>query len=548
MTEQSGIKAGDGGFNVHVAGDTNLIGGVIESTQAAVDAAKNSFSTTNLTITDIVNVDEQKGGGWSFSASSDGTKPNGSSAGISDLNERQESVTRSGISGIAGDDSVRTGDNSSVGALANRWNEQQAMQDLAAQQQITAAFGSSAAKAIGDYARQQHDAALARNDPEEAAKWAEGGEYRLAAHAAAGALTGGFGVALAAGTSAALMPTIGEEIANLDLPEPVKQALGVAMATAIGGIVGGPAGAGNAYNIDANNRQLHPTEAKIIKDNAKRFAQQLYGTENPTAEQIDAAGAMLANTAQSKLDNNLGYTVPYSEAADSFLQTLKIEYMQQNGTLVLPDTQGTQQLFYATVDQKNNPSLNQGLADSSVTGLIVRTPLSASYNNPTNDPGRDKLTGLPLDDQGRYTVQYSVEGQIYSPKYYPCATTDCVVGGKNLDMSDPATQAYVKAVDKMIVDDINKQATIVTLISPVGVAGTIAGVLGPITSVVSGAMSDQTLPALAKETIQYAATQYVSRIYGLGEAAANRIAAAVDLAGGWQAFVDRATSENGGAK
>jgi filamentous hemagglutinin len=45
VVEQSAIKAGDGGFNVNVKGDTTLTGGAITSTQAAVDGGKNSFST-----------------------------------------------------------------------------------------------------------------------------------------------------------------------------------------------------------------------------------------------------------------------------------------------------------------------------------------------------------------------------------------------------------------------------------------------------------------------------------------------------------------------
>ena len=43
--EQSGIKAGDGGFTVNVQGNTDLKGGAITSTQAAVDQNKNSFKT-----------------------------------------------------------------------------------------------------------------------------------------------------------------------------------------------------------------------------------------------------------------------------------------------------------------------------------------------------------------------------------------------------------------------------------------------------------------------------------------------------------------------
>lgn len=56
VTEQSGIKAGDGGFEVKVKGDTTLTGGVITSTQKAIDDEKNKFSTDGtLTVTDIQN-------------------------------------------------------------------------------------------------------------------------------------------------------------------------------------------------------------------------------------------------------------------------------------------------------------------------------------------------------------------------------------------------------------------------------------------------------------------------------------------------------------
>lgn len=97
----------------------------------------------------------------------------------------------------------------------------------------------------------------------------------------------------------------------------------------------------------------------------------------------------------------------------------------------------------------------------------------------------------------------------------------------------------------MVIDDINKGATAVTLISPVGVAGAIAGVLGPTTSLISGAVDRKPISAGVKETIQFAAIQYMTKVYGIGEAAANRIAAVVDATGGWQAFVDRALGDNG---
>ena len=42
---QSGIRAGDGGFQVNVQGDTTLVGGSITSTDKAVSEGKNSFQT-----------------------------------------------------------------------------------------------------------------------------------------------------------------------------------------------------------------------------------------------------------------------------------------------------------------------------------------------------------------------------------------------------------------------------------------------------------------------------------------------------------------------
>lgn len=109
-----------------------------------------------------------------------------------------------------------------------------------------------------------------------------------------------------------------------------------------------------------------------------------------------------------------------------FLAQLKGEYMQQ--------------LFYATVEQKNLPWLNQGLADPAITGLIVKTPINPPKTADTLASNRDRLTGLPLDDKGRYEVNLTLGDKSYSPKYFPCATAECVKSGGNLDMSDAETR------------------------------------------------------------------------------------------------------------
>ncbi len=264
---QAGIKAGDSGFDVNVRGDTHLTGAVIESTQAAIGAGKNSFQTGGaLTMSDLQNVSRSNGSGYAvsggmslgYTTAADATPssdpkdgqwafpPSGSAGVGSDSGGEQNSTTRSGISGIAGDQSVRTGDNASAGTLVRDWNTQTIVRDVQAQAQITQQFNQNAAREIGTYADRQRATVLASNDLAEAARWDEGGEYRVALHTAAGALSGGVAGALGSGASAGLMPRIGEAIDGMGLPTPVAQALGAVTAAAIGATVGGGAGAASA--------------------------------------------------------------------------------------------------------------------------------------------------------------------------------------------------------------------------------------------------------------------------------------------------------------
>ena len=137
----------------------------------------------------------------------------------------------------------------SSGALKKAWNGAALGQEVQAQVLITTAFGQVAAKGIGDYADKKREEAKSIGDKDEAAKWDEGGVYRVAAHTAAGALSGGIAGAVGAASSATLMPMIGKQIDAMDLPDPVKQALGAATAAAIGAATGGTAGAATAFNI-----------------------------------------------------------------------------------------------------------------------------------------------------------------------------------------------------------------------------------------------------------------------------------------------------------
>ncbi|MED5596360.1 two-partner secretion domain-containing protein [Janthinobacterium sp. P210006] len=389
VTEQSGIKAGDGGFQINVTGNTDLQAGVIASTGKAITDGKNSLITGTLTTSELQNKDEHSASGFSLSGSVSGKmgdqstakttegkdaakmKSNpGGSAGIGSVSGSQSSTTGSGISGgtilitDAEKQQALTGktatemlaelnrdvstEKDSSGALNKAWDGKKLEKETQAQMTITAAFGSMAAKEIGDYADRKMKDARDAGDLAEAAKWEEGGVYRVAAHTAAGALAGGVGGALGAGASAAAMPKIGEMIDGMDLPEPVKQALGAVTATAIGTVTGGIAGTASALNTDLNNRQLHPTERQWAKENAKKYMQYL---SEKTGEKISLEESFqrLLSAGYAVVDDHAGRAGKSDEVAKQYISEKK-----------------PKELFVATAAERANPFLN-GNKDNSLS-------------------------------------------------------------------------------------------------------------------------------------------------------------------------------------
>ncbi len=73
VVEQSGIKAGDGGFNIIVKDKTTLTGGIIESTASA---DKNSLTTGSISTSDISNSAHAKASSHGFSLSGNDTIKN----------------------------------------------------------------------------------------------------------------------------------------------------------------------------------------------------------------------------------------------------------------------------------------------------------------------------------------------------------------------------------------------------------------------------------------------------------------------------------------
>ena len=144
-----------------------------------------------------------------------------------------------------------------------------------------------APKAVGDYASGKLEEAKAKreraadqnnglNDQErqqllkEANElneaWKEGGYARVALHTLVGGLIGDLAGAIGAGTTAAVMPSLADQIAALDIPVEVKQALIMGLGAAIGGATGGTAGAGTGLSETANNYLKHTDIDKFKKE------------------------------------------------------------------------------------------------------------------------------------------------------------------------------------------------------------------------------------------------------------------------------------------
>jgi len=155
--QQSGIQAGDGGYEVTAGGQTQLTGSAITSTQAAIDAGLNRFTTAgktavdalasgDLAVTDLNNAAHYDAESLSVSASLSQAGPRGG-VGLGEDSGRASSTTASAISGLAGNQDARTGDAET--GLAPIFDADNVRNDVQAQAEITQAFGSQASKEWG---------------------------------------------------------------------------------------------------------------------------------------------------------------------------------------------------------------------------------------------------------------------------------------------------------------------------------------------------------------------------------------------------------------
>jgi filamentous hemagglutinin len=306
VNQQTGIVAGTGGFDVNVAGRTQLNGAEIAS---AAPATSNNLTTGSLGFSDIRNSMAYSAstqgfstsGGPSFAQTSDSA--NGTThAAVSPGTITVKSDQQSGTDSTAGLSRDTANANQTV---QNTFNLQQVQNDLAFAQ----AFGKTATYAAGQIADQ-----LENNNP----AFAEGGVARDAMHAAVaaiGAALSGGNIAGAVGGSlggdalqSLAQPIIDQAVSQVPpenqaalrnaLNEVVAAAGGAAGgALAGGGSSGAIAGAGAASNNEVYNRQLDQSEKQVIKNLANGDPAEQHRLEAAACALVQCAAQYAPGTA-----------------------------------------------------------------------------------------------------------------------------------------------------------------------------------------------------------------------------------------------------------
>ncbi|MES1964317.1 hemagglutinin repeat-containing protein [Psychrobacter sp. AH5] len=272
--EQSGIFTGDGGFDLVVGGKTTLIGGAITTTDKALQAGLNNYvSKGGITTQDIENTSSYEGDaiqvGVSLGMTENKPQANTNGLGYGTDGDSDSSITKAGITGIAGNSGITTDNQAEyAGALENVFDETRVNEELGAQTQITQEFGKEAPKAVGDFAVKRQLDLIEQGRVDEADKWAEGGAYRVALHTLVGAIaTGSVEGALASGTTAVSIPAVGRYLDEQGVDETTKNALLLGLSAGVGAVVGGDtASTATSVNQTQNNYLTHLQEAARTKE------------------------------------------------------------------------------------------------------------------------------------------------------------------------------------------------------------------------------------------------------------------------------------------
>nr|WP_322786961.1 hemagglutinin repeat-containing protein [Paraburkholderia ginsengisoli] len=373
VNHQTGIVAGTGGFDVNVAGHTQLNGAEIAS---AAPAENNSLTTGSLGFSNIQN-------SMSYSGSTEGFSTF-SGPSFAQTGDSASGVTQAAVSPgtITVKSDQQNGTDSTAGLSRDTANANQTVQNTFSLQDVqnnlafAQAFGKPATYAVGQIADQ-----LENSNP----AFAEGGVARDALHAAVAAI----GAALSGGNIAGAVagsitgdvlqslaqPYIDQAVAQVPLADQtaLRNALNEIVAAA-GGAAGGAlagggssaaiAGAGSASNNEVFNRQLDQSEKQVIKNLANGDPAEAHRLEAAACAMVHCAAQYAPGTPEyaqySALEaEGAGYTAEQAKLAnysETFLSAGTYGGMVQQ-------TQASNLFHYSAVNaQADNAAMRAGMA------------------------------------------------------------------------------------------------------------------------------------------------------------------------------------------
>jgi filamentous hemagglutinin len=359
-------------------------------------------------------------------------------------------------------------------------------------------------------------------------RWDEGGAQKIALHALVGgsvaeAMGGDFRTgALAAGASEALVHHLVEDgRANPVLSNTIAQLVGIVAAELSGGDVND--GAFIAGQVESYNRQLHSAERMLARDLADLSEGRF------TLEEIEQAmRGMYHDGLGQEPGSNIIVDLHDLEAVDG-------TYFDYGGNwLATPGEDGTTRYLVQSIPKDTSPELIAYIiAQTGGENSPYRAPV---YQLPAEEaaPGqpRDRLTGRPLDEEGRYTVSYVVDGKIYHVPHFSCADATCNALGANVDYSDPGAQAWNRAMNAKALDDLSRAASAGVVMTPVGAIGAGIATAGTGAGLLAGYLENDFGSALSKELLMLGFEEY-AKARGLPAAEVRRLTHAFNLAGVW---------------
>ncbi|TFY97337.1 PoNe immunity protein domain-containing protein [Ramlibacter rhizophilus] len=364
-----------------------MVGGLLGDVRAAADAP--SVSTGAIRSQGQADGQEQAHANTQVSAGNALVVRSGGDTTLRGAVIDAHSVTRAGITGIAGDTAARTGDAQT--GIAPIFDAERVQREIDAQVTITQHALPQLFRAAGTYADRQRDDLRTRArgevDPQrqaelnaQAGRWEEGGDIRVALHSAIGLVGGDVAGAVGSGAAAAAAPALeqlqnGVSVALADvglapaLAREVASGVASVAAAGIGGIASGGAlaGAATGMNVDANNRQLHAAEERWLKDKAKDFARQ---------EGISEDEALRRLTQQALKDVDFLWRAQLADGDDAKAQAF-LAGAQQTFT---NDLGAQQRLFTASGQQLLRPEMFAETADPAFYRQFAQSGISRSLS------------------------------------------------------------------------------------------------------------------------------------------------------------------------